>query len=260
VEEKKEVKKLDDIKETPENKKAVAEANGEVVVEDKVEETKVEETKAEEKKEDVKEEKSNDKKSEPAVAKVSKKDKKVEGKVELEREYVIPLKKGVLKVPQYKRAKRAVKVIREFLVRHMKVEDRDVRKVKIDRYLNNEIWFRGIKKPMNKVKVKAKKIDGVVYVELAEIPEAVKFIMARDEKKKSADAKVKTKMPKKGKEKEDADKDKDGVADKVEEKEDAKSGAEKSAKVEAAAVKTQKHTAQGAHLKKTAPVRKSLKK
>ncbi|MDD2445137.1 MAG: 50S ribosomal protein L31e, partial [Candidatus Nanoarchaeia archaeon] len=89
-----------------------------------------------------------------------------EEKIELERVYIVPLRKGFLKVPQYKRAKKAVKTLKEFLAKHMKVENRDLNKVKIDIYLNNEIWFKGIKKPLSKVKVKAKKINGIVYAEL----------------------------------------------------------------------------------------------
>jgi len=224
----KEVKKLDDVKDSPENKKVIAESVG----------------KTEDKKE-----------SKPAVKKeVKAKDKKEV--VELEREYVVPLKRGVLNVPHYRRAKKAVRVLKEFMVKHMQVRDRDLRKVKVDINLNNEIWFRGIKKPMNKIKVKAKKIDGIVYVELAEIPEVVAYKIAREEKAKAA---ANVKAPKKVEEKVEEDADKDGVADKVEEKEGVKAGSEKAAKTSKAAVKTEKHTAQGKHAQKTMPVRKVLK-
>ena len=236
-EEKKETKKLDDVKDTPENKTAIAESEGKV-----------------EAKEEKKEE------SKPAVGKVSKKEKKTEAKIELEREYVVPLKRGVLNVPHYRRAKKAIKVLKEFMVRHMNVRDGDLGKVKIDVYLNNELWFRGIKKPANKIRVKAKKVDGVVYVELAEVPETVKFAMARDKKRSDAAGAVKVKAPKKDK-KEDKEKDKDGdgVDDKKEEEEDAKSGAEKAAKIAKVKAKEIKHTATGKHMKKTMPVRKVLK-
>ncbi len=234
------IKKLEEFKDNEENKKAIAESEG------KVEDT---DTKKETKKE-----------SKPAVAKVSKKEKKVESKVELEREYIVPLKKGVLNVPRYRRAKKAIRVLKEFMVKHMKVRDRDLKKVKIDMYLNNELWFRGIKKPANKIKVKAKKVDGIVYVELAEIPEAVGYKMAWAEKRRSKAVEGKAKAPKKEKEPVEADKDKDGVDDKVEEKETKKAGAERDAKAEKVAAKKIQHTAQGKHAKKTMPVRKSLKK
>jgi len=130
--------------------------------------------------------------SKPAVAK-EKKDKKKdkEEKPVLEREYIIPLRRKVWKVPKYKRAKKAIRVIREFLTRHMKVDDRDLKKIKIDKWLNQEIWFRGIKKPPAKIKVKASKFEsGEVKVELVDIPDKVKFDIAREEKKKKAGEKV----------------------------------------------------------------------
>lgn len=229
----KEVKKLDNVKNTDENKKAIAESEGKTV---------------------------DKKESKPAVAKTVKKEKAQESKVELEREYIVPLKRGVLNVPQYRRAKKAVRVLKEFMVRHMKVRDRDLRKVKIDMHLNNELWFRGIKKPANSIKVKAKKIDGIVYVELADIPEVVKFAMNREAKKKAAAMAAKVKSPKHAKEEVVADKDKDGVDDKLEEKEDVKAGAEMSAKIEKAAVKSEKHSTKGAHAKKTTPVLSNPKK
>ncbi|MBT3397709.1 50S ribosomal protein L31e [archaeon] len=245
VEEKKEeakaeTKKLDDIKGSPENKEAIAKAEGKTV------ETKTE-SKPAVKKADDNELKIGKKKAEPK-------------KAELEREYVIPIKKYILTVPRYKRAKKAVKVVKQFLAKHMRVEDRDLNLVKIDINLNNELWFRGIKKPANKIKVKAVKRDGIVYAELAEVPEVVKFKIAREEKRKAAASKNKKKAPKKAKEEAETDKDKDGVADKIEEAEDKKSVAEKAAKTEKNVAKEMKHTAQGKHMKKTMPVRKALKK
>ena len=61
----------------------------------------------------------------------------------LERTYVIPLKKEWSKVPSYKRTRKAIVAIKEFIARHMRVYDRDLDKIKIDSYLNNEIWARG---------------------------------------------------------------------------------------------------------------------
>jgi len=113
--------------------------------------------------------------------------KKTDGpKIELEREYNVPLRKGWLKVPKYKRGAKAVKTLKEFLVRHMKVYDRDLRKIKLDILLNNEIRFRGMKKPPAYIKVKAKKFDnGIVKVELAELPDKIRFQKEREEKKSS---------------------------------------------------------------------------
>jgi ribosomal protein L31E len=143
----------------------------------KKEETNIEGTTKEETK---KEEK---KTSTPAVQKNTKKKEEQETKPELTREYVVPLRKGFLKVPQYKRAKKAVKTLKEFIARHMRVENRDLRKIKIDLHLNNEIWFRGIKKPANKIKVKATKKNGIVTATLAEEPDIIKFHKKRIEKR-----------------------------------------------------------------------------
>jgi len=100
----------------------------------------------------------------------------------IEREYVIPLRKQFLKVPQYRRAGRAAKTIKQFIAKHMKVEDRNVDKVKMDPYINNEVWFRGKTNPPSKIKVKAIKEGDIVRVEFVEIPEHIKFLKAKHEK------------------------------------------------------------------------------
>lgn len=111
--------------------------------------------------------------------------KKTEPKLLFEREYIVPLRRGWQKVPEYKRANKAVKTLKEFMVRHMKIYGRDLRKVKVDVLLNNEIRFRGMKKPPAKIEVKAKKFDdGNVTVELVNIPVHIKFDRLREEKRK----------------------------------------------------------------------------
>jgi len=84
------------------------------------------------------------------MAKETKETKKV-----LERTYVIPLRSEWLKAPRYKRAKKAMRAIKEFLAKHMKVENRDMDKIKIDPWINRAIWMRGIRKPAHKITVKA---------------------------------------------------------------------------------------------------------
>ncbi|MFA5856174.1 MAG: hypothetical protein WC867_02380 [Candidatus Pacearchaeota archaeon] len=111
------------------------------------------------------------------------KDKKHEPKMILEREYIVPLKREVLKVPLYRRGKKAIRALKEFIAQHMKIYDRDLRKVKIDIILNNEIRFRGMKRPPTRIKVLAKKYDdGIVKVELVNIPEHIKYARIREEK------------------------------------------------------------------------------
>jgi large subunit ribosomal protein L31e len=103
-----------------------------------------------------------------------------ENKIVLEREYIVPLRAGWLKAQKYKRGNRAIKELKLFLVRHMKVYDRDTRKIKVDILLNNELRFRGIKKPQNKIKIKAIKYDnGEVVVKLAELSKHMEFELAK---------------------------------------------------------------------------------
>jgi len=153
------------------------------------------------------------------------------------------LRRGSLNVPRYKRAKKAVKILKEFLAKHMKVEDRDLKRVKIDIYLNNEIWFRGIKKPANKIKVKAIKKGGIVYAELSEVPDVARFAKANLEKRNLSVVSDSTKKQDHEKKGDEDGKDKDGVADAVKEDEDKKAGAEKEEKTEKTKAKAKKHTA-----------------
>jgi len=123
------------------------------------------------------------------------KEKTKEPKIILEREYIVPLRSEWLKVPVYKRANKAVKALKQFMVQHMKIYDRDLRKIKIDNVLNNEIRFRGMKKPPARIKVLAKKYDNdTVRVELVDIPVHVKFSRLREEKEKAL---IDKKTPKK---------------------------------------------------------------
>ena len=93
----------------------------------------------------------------------------------LEREYTIPLRKEWAKVPRYKRTNKAVKGIKEFLVRHMKIRDRDLKKVKINISLNEILWQRGIKKPPAKIKVKAIQEGENIKVSAVNLPDKIKF-------------------------------------------------------------------------------------
>lgn len=66
------------------------------------------------------------------------------------------------KVPRWRRTKKAVKALKEFLQKHMKSED-----VKLSKDLNEEIWKHGIRNPPHHVKVTVTKDDkGVVTADL----------------------------------------------------------------------------------------------
>jgi len=167
---------------------------------------------------------------------------KTEAKVELEREYIVPLRKGWLKVPEYKRANKAMKTLKEFIAQHMKVYDRDLRKIKVDSLVNNEIRFKGMRKPLAKIKVLAKKMDdGTVRVELVDIPAHVKFEKLRKEKKQAELAKkVKAKAVPVGSESKDSEKSKIAESEETKEKEAAsRDEGLKESKIQA---KEKKHT------------------
>jgi large subunit ribosomal protein L31e len=66
----------------------------------------------------------------------------------MERTYIIPLRKEWLKVPLYKRAKKAVSATRQFLVKHMKTPN-----VKLGRHLNMALWTNGVRNPPHKIEV-----------------------------------------------------------------------------------------------------------
>lgn len=103
----------------------------------------------------------------------------------LERTYIIPLRREWLKAPKYKRAKRAVNALKNFLCRHMKVEKHLASKqIKLGPKLNLEIWKRGIKNPPPRVKVNVSKNDkGIVYAELFGAPKFEEKKAAPEEKK-----------------------------------------------------------------------------
>ena len=87
-------------------------------------------------------------------------------KVVLERTYTIPLSRELLKVPAYKKAKKAVRTVQAFIRKHMKAE-----KVLVGQHLNMKLWEHGIKNPPKNIKVTTTKDDkGVVRVELFGAP------------------------------------------------------------------------------------------
>ena len=107
---------------------------------------------------------------------------KKETKPEIAREFVIPLREKCRVVPRYKKTNKAVKTIKEFLVRHMKIRDRDLNKIKLDVHLNEFLWKDGIRYPPHKVKVKATRDGENVRVELVSLPKKIEQKKARKEK------------------------------------------------------------------------------
>jgi large subunit ribosomal protein L31e len=171
----------------------------------------------------------------------------------IEREYVIPLRREWMKVPKYKRTAKGVRAIKEFIAKHMRVPDRNTDNVKLDVYLNNEVWFKGTNNPPSKIKVRAVKEGDIVKVEFVTEPRHIKFARARHEKyhskieKKKAVSKVEEKRDdkKEDEKKKDVEKEKEESVAKVREAQASQ------------AAKVQKHIIQG---KEPQVHRKALKK
>lgn len=124
-----------------------------------------------------------------------------------ERIYTINLGK-VLLSPNNQRAKRAINMIREFAVKHMKSEN-----VKIEEEISHLVWARGIRHPPRKIRVKITKDDGNVIV--SKYQEDKKAEESKSEKK--SDDKKKSDKPKKEEKKVEEKKEK-APEKKVEEK------------------------------------------
>lgn len=94
---------------------------------------------------------------------------------EIERVFTVPLT-VTRQVPRTKRAPRAIKEIKEYVLKHMadKSSDEDEEKtakndVWVDYKLNELIWAKGIENPPRKVRVKAIRFeDGLIEVSLPE--------------------------------------------------------------------------------------------
>lgn len=103
----------------------------------------------------------------------------------LERTYTIHLRRYTIRSPAYKKSKKAITGIVEFVSRHMKQPDES--KIKLGRILNMKVWEHGIKNPPTRVKITARKEDsGIVRVELFGSPIEVPKV---EEKGKKTDTK-----------------------------------------------------------------------
>ena len=90
-----------------------------------------------------------------------------------ERIYTIPLGRAWI-TPRRKRAPRAVRLVKGFVERHMKVgaateDEEEAGRLVISNEVNEKIWGRGIEKPPRRIRVRAvKDVEGTVTVYLAE--------------------------------------------------------------------------------------------
>lgn len=117
----------------------------------------------------------------------------------IERTYNVPLRKRTELAPEYKRAKKAVNVLKDFIAKHMKCED-----VRVGSYLNEFIWKDGIKNFPHHVEVKAVKdtvkLDNkevtFVTVELLNLPTKAKKVEEKQKILKEIAEKKKRKVHK----------------------------------------------------------------
>lgn len=91
-----------------------------------------------------------------------------------EKVYTIPLGRAWISTRR-KRAPRAMRLVRSFIQRHMKVkeealeEGEEGERVVISNEVNERIWSRGIQKPPRKIRVRAAKDkEGIITIYLAE--------------------------------------------------------------------------------------------
>lgn len=135
----------------------IAEEKEETAVEEELTEEAVEEVEEIEEKKEVKKPKK----------------KEIEEIVE-EKIYTIPLGRVWIS-PRKKRAPRAIRLIKSFIQRHMKIKteveemEEEAERLVISNEVNEKIWSRGIEKPPRKIRVRAvKDKEGVITVYLAE--------------------------------------------------------------------------------------------
>jgi len=176
----KEEKELEDKEVKEETETEVSEEQLETVEEPKAEEAEKEGTKeeapeekpeavegAEEKKEELAEEKKAKKPKEKAAE---------EEEIVEEKFFTVPLGKAWITPPR-RRAPRAMRMLKFFITKHMKLESRketeeeeeEVSRLIISNEVNLRMWSRGIEKPPRKIRVRAAKDkEGNVTVYLAE--------------------------------------------------------------------------------------------
>ena len=156
-----------------EEKEPAEPAEGEELKEEELEEA-FEEIPEEEEKEELP---PVEEKEEAKPPKEEKTKKEEEEEIVEERIYTVPLGKAWI-MPPNKRTPRAVRMLRTFIVKHMKLEakkegeteeEEEPSKLVINNEVNERMWARGIEKPPRKIRVRAAKDkEGNVTVYLAE--------------------------------------------------------------------------------------------
>jgi len=174
--------KAEDAGATPEVEEAEEGAEGEIVEEAAtVEEVEAEEERGEaEKAEEAKAEEeaealAPEEEAEEAEERGKREKAPEEEEIVEERIYTIPLRRAWI-APRKKRAPRAVRIVKSFIQRHMKIEtgvrseeEEEEGRLVISNEVNEKLWSRGIEKPPRNIRVRAvKDKEGVVTLYLAE--------------------------------------------------------------------------------------------
>jgi len=158
---------------TPEEIKeeGMVEGAQEEKLEETTEATVMEKAPEEAEKEEVEEEALEEKEEEE-----KKREKALEEEIVEERIYTIPLSRAWIS-PRKKRTPRAVRIVRSFVQKHMKIEAKartgeeteEAGKLVISDEVNKKLWSRGIEKPPRKIRIRAvKNKEGTVTLYLAE--------------------------------------------------------------------------------------------
>lgn len=107
---------------------------------------------------------------------------------ELKRVYVVPLRRKTLKAPKWRRSKKALCILKEFVKKHMKCEN-----LVVLNEVNEFIWENGIKNPPGKIEINVlKKTENdktKVYVALKESTLDELFKVKEEEKEKQTETK-----------------------------------------------------------------------
>jgi large subunit ribosomal protein L31e len=115
--------------------------------------------------EDINEKLLKDGKKEDAVEEEMKEKDEIDEDIVEERIYTIPLGK-TRAFPRKKRSKKAINIVKRFIIKHMKL---DIDSVRIDKEVNEKIWERGITLPPRKIRIRAlKNSEGLVSIKLVE--------------------------------------------------------------------------------------------
>ena len=110
-----------------------------------------------------------------------------------EKQFVINLRREFMKAPSYKKSKKAVTAVIEYISHHMKVPIKDIR---VGKNLNLKIWQHGRKNPPAKIKVKSAVKDKLAYVELPEFPLYEEKVEVKAKKKEERPKEVLSMKPK----------------------------------------------------------------